>query len=142
MRVPRRIANKIRRIQDTIHRAGGMNSELVTMTWTEETVPPGYDPNLETSPQPTVQAMTQEARAFVHYVNIQTTGYAKFAQVRHGDVILDFMGDVEIDGKRDMRFEVGGKVFVQKDGGNELAESWDVRCNGIPVTRTVLVSPL
>lgn len=142
MRVPRRIANKIRRVQDAIHRAGGLNSELVEMRWTVEVAPDGYDPNIETSAAPVVSEQVAEARAFVHYVNIQTSGYVKFAEVRNGDVILDFTGDVDIDGKKDLRFIIGGQVFVQKMAGKDLANSWDVRCNGVAVTRTVLCSPL
>lgn len=140
--VPRRIGNKIARIHRSLHRAGALNSEEIILRWAELQVPEGYIPDLETSPQPTSVEMSKSEMAFVHYVDIHTTGYTRFTQIRKGDIILDFPGDVQIDGKAQLRFEIGGSIYTQKDGGDELAKSWDVRCNGVAVTRTVLVTPV
>jgi hypothetical protein len=142
MYLPRAIGRKVHRITRKLHSQGALNSDPVTLRWTELVIPPGHNPHIETSPQPTATEHTAQVTAFVHYVNIHTTGYSKFTQIRQGDVILDFPGDVELDNKPQLRFEIGGKIYIQKDGGDELAASWDVRCNGQPVTRTVLVTLL
>lgn len=140
MHIPRRIGNKIHRIHQKIHRVGALNSEPIVLRWSELNTPEGYLPDVETSPQPVATERTQTVPAFVHYVNIHTTGNIRYTQVRHGDVILDFLGDVILDDKPQLRFEVGGKIYVQKEGGDELAASWDVRCNGQAITRTILAS--
>lgn len=140
MHIPRNIGRKVHRLHKKIHGQRALNSEPVILRWTQLVTPPGYNPHVETSPQPTATEMSSPVVAFVHYVNIHTTGYTRFAQVRQGDVILDFPGDVVLDDKPQLRFEIGGKIYIQKDGGDELAASWDVRCNGQAVTRTVLVS--
>lgn len=144
MRIPRNIGRQIARLHRQIHRSGALNSGPVTLQWrTTAAVPVGYLPDIETSAAgSTFTDHAEVTTALIHYVNIHTTGYSRFAQVESGDVILDFLGDVEIDGKDALRFLIGGKVYVQKDGGDELASSWDVRCNGQAVTRTVLVSLL
>ena len=146
MRIPRNIGRKIHRLHQKIHRAGALNSEKVLLRWTQLTIPTGHNPHIETSPQPTAAEQKQEVFCFVHYVNIHTTGYTRFTEIKTGDVILDFIGDVAIDGKEGLEFEIGrvgntpGKLYVQKNGGKELAESWDVHANNQAVTRTVLVT--
>lgn len=142
--IPRRIGNQIRRLHQRIHRAGALNSAPVILHWVTTTTPPGYLPDVETSGAGAVVAPhSLEITALVHYVNIQTTGYVRFASIKTGDVILDFLGDAPLDGKPGLRFEIGGIMHVQKDaGGDDLAASWDVRCNGVPITRTLVVQPL
>jgi len=140
MHLPRNIGRKVHRITRKIHSQGLLNSEPVTLRWSELVIPQGYNPHVETSPQPVATEQTLALTCFVHYVNIHTTGYTQYTQIRMGDVILDFLGDVQLDNKPHLQFEIGGKIYIQKAGGDELAASWDVRCNGIPVTRTVLVT--
>jgi hypothetical protein len=140
----RNIGPRLRRIHQRIQRSGSLNSGPVTLRWrTAASVPPDYLPDVETSAAGSTYVDHEElSHALIHYVNIHTTGYSRFAQIEHGDIILDFLGDMAIDGKEALRFIIGGKIYVQKDGGDELASSWDVRCNGIAVTRTVLVTLL
>lgn len=148
MHIPRSIGRKIHRLHQKIHRQGALNAEPVALRWTDLVFPEGYLQDVETSPQPVATPRVLIVTALVHTVNIHTTGYTRYTQVRHGDVILDFLGDAPLDDKPHLRFEIGGVVanddmtggaiYVQKDGGDELAASWDVRCNGLPVTRTVL----
>ena len=101
----------------------------------------GYDPNLETS-APSAHAVEHSVimKAFVHTVNINTSGYVKNQQVRHGDIILDFPGEADFFGMSKVRFEIGDQTYVQKDAGGELLESWDVRCGGVAITRSFLVT--
>jgi hypothetical protein len=144
MRIPRNIGLQLTRLHQKIQRSGALNSEPVILRWRVTTaVPVGYLPDVEaTGTGATFADQELAVSALIHYVNIHTTGFSRFAQIESGDVILDFLGDVAIDGKDSLRFIIGGKVYVQKDGGDELASSWDVRCNGHAVTRTVLVTLL
>jgi hypothetical protein len=121
-----------------------LNAGDVLLRWRERTgVPVDYDRHLACSAETMqIEDKSDTVQAFIHYVDIHTTGYTRFAQVQAGDVILDFPADVVIDGKEDLRFEIGGEIYVQKNGGNELAKSWDVRCGGVPVVRTVLVTKM
>lgn len=138
MNAARRLARKMSRMLAK----GDMNSGDVILRWRGVVdQPAGYDALLKVSKVGTLHPeMTDTKKAFIHYVNIHTTGYTRFTEIKTGDVILDFMGDVEIDGLEGLQFEIGGKTYVQKNGGKDLAESWDVRCNGVPITRTVLVT--
>ena len=139
----RRLRSKITRLiaRDVL------NSGDVIMRWRGVVdAPVDMNPNLQVSKTGVVHPeLTETKKAFIHYVNIHTTGYTKNTEINTGDVILDFPGDVVIDGRANLQFEIedetGGKsIYVQKTGGDELAKSWDVRCGGIPVTRTVLVT--
>lgn len=142
MRLPRNIAPKLTRLAKRLI-ASGLNAEPVTLLWRSTTRPPGYVHDLETSAVGSVIREHEEViSAFVHYVNIQTTGFVAHAEVRMGDAILDFPGDVELDGRDDLRFSIGGKIYVSKIGSASLASSWDVRVNGVPITKTVLVTLL
>jgi hypothetical protein len=141
--IGRRLSRKISRLIEK----GALNSGDVVLRWRGVVDPPeDFDPHLQTSKSGTTYPeLTATKKAFIHYVNIHTTGYTKFTEIQTGDVILDFPGDVEIDGLENLQFEIadasgGSKIYVQKNGGKELAESWDVRCNGLAITRTVLVT--
>jgi len=142
MSLPRNIGRKVDRLVRRTIAAGALNTGDITLRWRQRTVlPADFDRHLETSAAGSeVEERTEVVKGFIHYVNIHTTGYTRHAEVRTGDVILDFPGDVEIDGREGLRFEIGGKTYVQKNGGAALAESWDVRCNNLPVTRTVLAT--
>lgn len=137
-KIGRLIAQDLRRLAKN----KGLNFGDVVLTWRVPSTPgPGYDPNLRGSggamsyPE---QSLT--LRALIHTVSIHTTGFVKHAEVMQGDLILDFIGDAPLDGKEDLRFTIDGGHYVQKKAGGDLAKSWDVRCHGIPVTRTVLVT--
>lgn len=142
MSLAKNIGRRIARDMKRLAAAKGLNFGPVVLRWREQTDPAaGYDPHLQGSGGAQVTSeQTATLNALIHTVNIHTTGYTKFAEVKSGDLILDFIGDAEIDGKSNLRFEVAGISYVQKNAGGELAESWDVRCHGLPVTRSVLVT--
>lgn len=143
MNIPRNIGRQITRIQKQMHSRGLLNSSPVVIRWTVTQRSQNYVKDLEGTHGGSVPVEHTESKdAFIHYVNIHQTGYTHNAQVKQGDVILDFPGDVDLEGRESLRFEVGGKIYVQKDGGDELAASWDVRCGGVPITRTLLVTLL
>lgn len=137
------IGRKLRRKMARIAAKGGMNAGPVVLRWREGgSGAPAFDPELRASKSAVAWEEKSETKnAFIHYVSAGSTGYTRYAEVRLGDVILDFPELADIDGRADLQFEIGGEIYVQKKVGEDLARSWDVRCGGEPITRTVLVSP-
>jgi len=141
-RIPRNLGPRIQRVAKQLL-ASGLNTESVTLRWRETVLPQGYVADLETTHAGvTVTERSLAVTAFVHYVNIQTTGIVKHAEVGLGDVILDFPGSVDLDNKPELRFEIGGRIYVHKVASTSLQGSWDVRINGVPITKTVLITLL
>ncbi len=143
----RNLGNRLRRKITRLIARDQLNAGDVVMRWRGVVAAPqNMNPNLQVSKTGTTYPeLTETKKAFIHYVNIHTTGYTKNTEIKTGDVILDFPGDVVIDGRANLQFEIeaedGSKsIYVQKNGGDELAKSWDVRCGGIAVTRTVLLT--
>lgn len=144
----RNIGRRITRVMKRMHKNGIANSGPVVLRWRTRTGSSGsYDPHLQVSKAGTAYAEASETKiAFIHTVNIHTTGYTRFSQIQTGDIILDFIGDVTIDGREGLEFEIGrvgntpGRLYVQKNAGDELAQSWDVHAGNQAVTRTVLVT--
>ena len=135
------LGNRIARKTDRLRQKGGLNSGPVILRWRTRAGGEDFDPVLDaTNPAFTWQDQSETKKAFIHYVDIHTTGYTRNSEVKIGDVILDFSADVEIDGKESLEFEISGVLYVQKNGGEELARSWDVRCGDVLVNRTVLVT--
>ncbi len=132
------LANRINRKFNRLRSKVGEN---VILRWRVRSGSGNYDPVLDGSnPAFTWADHSEEKKAFVHYVGIHTTGYTRNSEIKLGDVILDFISDVEIDDKQSLEFQIGGELYVQKNGGKDLAKSWDVRCGGVPINRTVLVT--
>jgi hypothetical protein len=144
----RNIGRRIQRTMARMQKNRVANSGPVVLHWrTRSGSSANFDPHLQASKVGTTYAEASETKvAFIHYVSIHTTGYTRFTQIQTGDVILDFIGDVDIDGKEGLQFEIGrvgntpGKLYVQKNAGDELAQSWDVHANNQAITRTVLVT--
>ena len=140
MRVPRNLANKIGRVASRLI-ASGLNTEQVTLHWRVTTYPTGYISDLETTHAGlTVVEKSEVQPAFVHFVNIPTNGFIRHAEISIGDAILDFLGNVDLSSKPHLRYEFNGKMYVAKSSGTSLESSWDVRINGVPITKTVLVA--
>lgn len=100
------------------------NASTVTMHWREQVIPAGYDPNDESSGSISDTAHSMEFRAFVHHVDHRTSAYQRFMELETGTVILDYLDDLALDGKRDIRFEINGRFYTQKPLGKELLEMW------------------
>ena len=112
MRIPRNLGPKLSRVATRLI-ASGLNTENVTLLWRVTTFPPGYLPDLEASAAGATFVDYSEVRpAFVHFVNIPTTGFVRHAEVSVGDAILDFLGSVDLESKPDLRFQIGGKIYV------------------------------
>lgn len=128
---------------------GALNTGPVILRWRERADGAvAYDPNLAvTKEDAAFTAKSDVVIAFIHYVAVGTTSFVRFSEVTAGDVILDFPGDVTVDGGKQLdaleglQFEIDGKPYVQKKAGDALAKSWDLRCNGVAITRTILITP-
>lgn len=104
-------------------------------------------PAIETDSTPLGTDKTLTVNAFVHQVGQSSSGgdttiRQRYTEVQKGDIIIDFPGDVALDGKPGLIFSIGGLDYVQKAVGAAVAASWDLRCSGKPITRTVCVQPL
>jgi len=82
-----------------------------------------------------------EFRAFFHTVQPRASGFQRFVEVQTGDVMLDYLVDLELDGKEDLRVEIAGKFYVQKTASKELLETWDVLGDGNGLLKTLLLAP-
>jgi hypothetical protein len=88
---------------------------------------------------------TMTLPAFVHQVQeAGRSSVRQFNEVEVGDLILDFEGDAQIDGLRDLVFWVplpGGqsKPYVAKEISEKLAQSWDATVGSQRLFRSVLV---
>ncbi len=110
--------------------------------WRVVTRPEGYNPNDETSAEGgTVEAFTQEFRCLFYQIDARLSGYQRFAEIQTGDVMLDYLADLELPGKDDPRVEIGGKFYVQKTASKELLEFWDLQSSAGGVGRVLLLSP-
>jgi hypothetical protein len=132
------LANRISRKSNRMRSKVGGD---VILRWRARTGEGTFDPILDGSNPDFAWAERNETlKAMIHYVDIHTTGYTRFSEVKTGDVILEFDAGVDIDSKEGLEFDIGGVLYVQKNAGKELAKSWDVRISGVPINRTVLVT--
>lgn len=118
------------------------NVVSAVLHWREVTRPENFDPNDESSAAGTATVdKTQEFRAFFHTVDHRMAGFQRFMEVQTGDVILDYMDDLNLASKPDGRIEINGQFYVQKTASTGLLEAWDVRIGSNGTLRTLLLSP-
>ena len=110
--------------------------------WRTHTAPPGYVANDETSAAGgTVVAGTLGFRCLFHQVEPRLSGFQKFAEIQTGDVMIDYLAELALVGKDDLRVEIGGRFYVQKTASRALLESWDTQSSAGGLGRTLLLSP-
>ena len=110
--------------------------------WREVTRPLGWDPNDEGSGAGAeVSPETLSFRALFHQVDHRLSGFQKFMEVQTGDVILDYVADLALAGKEDVRIEVNGRFYVQKNASTGLLEAWDAFTGHGGTLRTILLTP-
>lgn len=134
----------IGRIQNDIARvmAGDKLPTSVVLQWEEWPVDSIVNPVTGgRSGTPVMRTETQPA--LVHYVAAAGHGSVRqFNEIEVGDVILDFMADVQIDGRTNLRYGLpGDRWYVNKPVSDLLAQSWDVVAGGQRIFRTVLARP-
>lgn len=112
--------------------------------WREETKPEGWNDNDESSQVGTVvEDYDLEFRTLFHQVDHRLSGFQRFSEVQTGDVILDYLADLDLanPAKLDMRVEVAGAFYVQKNASAALKEAWDAYADHGGSMRTLLLTP-
>jgi len=110
--------------------------------WRAVTRPVGWDPNDESSDAgATVTPGTLSFRALFHQVDHRLNGFQKFMEVQTGDVILDYVANLALAGKEDVRIAVNGRYYVQKNASAGLLEAWDAYTGHGGSLKTILLTP-
>lgn len=122
----------------------GANVVTATLRWRTVTgKSAGYDPADESSASgTTVTPGSMTFRAFFHRVDHRLSGFQRFVEVQTGDVILDYLADLSLTGKEDLRVEVNGRMYVQKSASAGLLEAWDVERDAGGTLKTLLLMPV
>lgn len=131
-----RLPQIIRRHLGALVQEGLLNTGDIVLRWNASAAP--ADRNLEaTYAPPTPAELT--VKAFIHWVSVRAVERG-FTDFKAGDAIVTFESDVELDNKRDLRFEMpGGEIYVQASAGKSVAQFWDVYIGGEMLTRTLLL---
>ncbi len=87
----------------------------------------------------TSEERTETVKGFLHFPQIAGTQVRQFNEVQVGDCIVDFAGDVELDGKEGLRFTINGESYEIKPISDALRKSFDVVMQGVPLVRSVLL---
>jgi hypothetical protein len=128
--------------------AGSWTCERVEGEWqvtqianVGDAVPPAFPFGFEffdalPIPLPTT-TVKRKHPAFVHFVEPVKSGYRSFTEIETGDVILDFLDDVNLP-RTGAKFIVDGETYVQKEVGNQLSLYWDLIIEGQRHFRTVV----
>ena len=132
-----------RQVEQLLNSDGIVNTVTATLHWRTVTGRgEGYNPADESSAAGlTITPGSMVFRAFFHRVDHRLSAFQKFLEVRTGDVILDYLTDLQLAGKDDCRIEVNGNYYVMKNASVELLEAWEV-ANGTEGTlKSLLLSP-
>lgn len=139
---PPTIQHQIRRQAAQMLASNQGPAKTVILHWREKTYPAGHDPADESSPQPTATAESLNFRALVHHVDHRNSAYQKFMELETGNVILDYLQDLDFTNKEDPRFEINGEFYVQKSVGKKLLEMWSTENDVFGgVFRTIALMP-
>lgn len=112
------------------------------LRWRGIVRPNGWDPNDEGSDTgATVTPGLLEFKALFHQVDHRLSGFQKFMEVQTGDVILDYVADLALAAKEDVRIEVNGRIYVQKNASTGLLEAWDAYTGHGGTLKTILLTP-
>lgn len=81
-------------------------------------------------------------RANVHFPDYMLMRSRNLTEIEEGDCLVDF-GATTVDflGKKDVRIEISGKEYTPKAVGRKLAEAFDAIMGGVPLAKTVVLTP-
>ena len=126
-------------IQNELARELAQNGTPIRLTW--RTLRAGSTPDPVTGAA-VWDEQTSTLPALVHVVAAAGVSQVRqFNEIEVGDVILDFAGDADLDGKADLTFWVSGRAYVAKEIGARLAKTWDATVQDRQLFRSVLVKP-
>jgi len=97
------------------------------------------DPTTGSMVNGTTAARSLVVNGFAHFVGINTSNVRVFENVEQGDCILDLPAATPLDGLTGLTFTINGRVYIQKNIGEKLAQAWDANVQGAPLTRTLLL---
>lgn len=131
-------------IESLLATEGAANVVSATLLWRAVTRPLDYDRNDEDTAQAgtTVTPGTLDFQAFFHQVEHRLSGYQRFMEVQTGDVIIDYLADLALTGKEDVRVRVNGMIYVQKSASSALLETWDVVMGNSGLMKSLLLTPV
>ncbi len=84
--------------------------------------------------------MTTKVKGLVHFISPTTTNYRVHQELEIGDAILEFPANIDLGGKRDVWFEIGGQAYVQKEVGKDLTMAFDAQIQDQKLFRTIVVT--
>lgn len=124
---------------------GAANVVTARLHWRTVTGRPAdYDPQDESTAadeDTVVTDHTLEFRTFFHRVDHRLSTFQRFMEVETGSVILDYQADLALEGKEDVRIEIDGHFYVQKQASTGLLEAWDLHHGHSGTLRTLLLIP-
>ena len=106
------------RVEGSLSQAG----TDVVVNWSEWAGP--VDP-VTAAPSGTPTARTETIRAFVHFVQPASALVRSFNEVETGDCMMEYSPEVELAGRADVRFMIGGVEWSAKPMSAHLVETWD-----------------
>lgn len=81
---------------------------------------------------------SETVKGFVHFLE-NTGGVRLFQEMEAEDVIVDLPAATVIEGRAKLKFEIEGRLYVQKPVGEKVAKHWDAVVGGIRLGRTLLL---
>jgi hypothetical protein len=119
------------------------NVVTATLLWRSVTgLPADYDANDETTlGDAVVSDHSLDFRSFFHQVDHRLSGFQRNLEIQTGDIMLDYLADLDLGAKRDLRVRIKGEIYVQKSIGTALKEAWDVQLGLGGTLRTLLLTP-
>ena len=134
------IEMQMRRGMEMLLAAEGVSA---TLLWRTVVRPEGYDKNDEDSAAGAL--VTKHKMTFnvlFHQVEHRLSGFQRFIEIETGDVIIDYLADLALEGKEDVRVLVNGHLYAQKTASSKLLETWDTVMAHGGLMRSVLLTPL
>lgn len=108
----------------------------------------GHDPEAPPWDETSANAANLEAqdhtlpfRALFHQVGHRASGFQRFSEIEAGDIILDYLTDLDLTTKQDTRVVIQGRTYVQKSASRALLEAWDAASESTGIFRTLLLTP-
>ncbi|MFT6862692.1 MAG: hypothetical protein ACJAVK_001251 [Akkermansiaceae bacterium] len=120
--------------------AGGSD---ITIHWRSATnLPWEHDPNDEDFTPPEMEDSQETVRGFHHVPGTggHSSAYHRLAEFEAGDLILDIPTSFTFDDKKDVRFQVQGAYYTQKEAGRKINEIWAAASTANGGLQTLLVS--
>lgn len=132
------LAQAARELAIAFQREVARDGVKVTLHWVDEE-DAAYDPVTGVMNSGVATPQSAEVRAMIHFVQPSQMILTDFVELEAGDCIADFPGDVAVDGKPHLTFEIAGQRWEQKKVSSRLLEHYDAIVGDVKVTRTIVL---